>query len=85
MTVGAIVLLPCVNTAIGFAMWEGYSYRYNERPPLTLVMLFVGWTVAMVIPLLFSWLLRGRAAWIAVLWGSMGLCADRFGQPFALL
>jgi hypothetical protein len=25
VTVGAIVLLPCVNTAIGFAIWEGYS------------------------------------------------------------
>jgi uncharacterized membrane protein len=68
VTVGAIVLLPCVGTAIALAMEEGYSYRYSEHPPLTFALLFVGWTIAVAVPFLLSWLQRRRAAWINVLW-----------------
>jgi uncharacterized membrane protein len=35
----------------------------------------VGWTVAVAAPLLLSWLLRGRAAWINVLWAAHPLLA----------
>ncbi len=65
---GGIVVLPCVGVAIALAMDESNYYRYNERAPLTVTMLLVGSTVAVGAPLLLSWLLRGRAIWINMLW-----------------
>jgi MFS family permease len=66
--VGAIALLPCIGVAIGLGIEEGYSHPPDGRTSLTFAMLLLGWTVAVGMPVLLSWLLRGRAAWINVLW-----------------
>ena len=68
--IGGIALLPCVWIAIIFATEEPYSFRYPEHSRLPLATLLIGWTVALAAPLLLSWLLRGRAAWINFLWAA---------------
>lgn len=68
--IGGIALLPCVGIAIAIATEEAYSYDYRGRPPVPFATLLIGWTVALVAPLVFSWLLRGRAVWINFLWAA---------------
>jgi len=68
--IGGIALLPCLGTAIGIAIEEGYSFRYDERSPLGSAPLLIGWSVALVGPLVLAWFLRGRAAWMNVLWAA---------------
>jgi hypothetical protein len=67
--IGAIALLPCVGMAVAIAIEEGYSLG-RERSPLSFAALLVGWAVALGGPLVLAWLLRGRAAWINVLWAA---------------
>jgi uncharacterized membrane protein len=66
--IGGIALLPCVGSAIGIAMEGGNSFPYNRNPPLSFAMRLVGWVVALAGPLVLAWFLRGRAAWVNVLW-----------------
>lgn len=66
--IGGIALLPCVGIAIGMALEEGYSYRYNDRSPLAATQLLIGWTIAIAGPLALAWFLRSRSAWVNVLW-----------------
>jgi Predicted membrane protein (DUF2157) len=66
--IGGIALLPCLGTAIGMAIGEGYSFRYDEQSPLGSTPFLIGWSVAVIGPLVLAWFLRGRAAWINVLW-----------------
>ena len=66
--IGGIALLPCVGTAIGIAIEEGYSFRYDEHSPLGSAPLLIGWSVAVIGPLVLAWLLRGRSAWMNLLW-----------------
>jgi uncharacterized membrane protein len=68
--IGAIGLLPSVGTAIGSASVDkpGFSYDYNHFPPLPGATLLVCWAVALLAPLALAWLLRGRAAWMNLLW-----------------
>ena len=68
--IGGIALLPCVGIAVVLASEEGNSYQSSERSPLSFATWLVGWVVALAGPLVFAWLLRGRAAWINVLWGA---------------
>jgi uncharacterized membrane protein len=66
--IGGIALLPCVGAAVAIAMDEGNSYPYGNRSGLSVAILLIGWTVALAAPLVLAWLLRGRAAWINILW-----------------
>jgi uncharacterized membrane protein len=66
--IGGIALLPCVGIAIGMALEEGYSYRYDDRSPLAATQLLIGWTIAIAGPLALAWFLRGRSASVNVLW-----------------
>jgi uncharacterized membrane protein len=68
--IGGIALLPCVGTAIGIAIEEGYSFRYDERSPLGPAPLLIGWSVAVIVPLVLAWFLRGQSAWMNVLWAA---------------
>jgi hypothetical protein len=60
--IGGIALLPCVGSGIGIAMAEG------EGSSLSVAIRFTGWTVALVGPLAVALILRGRAAWMNLLW-----------------
>jgi Predicted membrane protein (DUF2157) len=68
--IGGLALLPSVGTAIAIAMapQESYSWRFNQVTPLSFGTSLLGWTVALVGPLVLAWVLRGRAAWINLLW-----------------
>jgi hypothetical protein len=68
--IGNIALLPCLGTAIGMAIEEGYSFRYDEHSPLASTPFLIGWSVAVAGPLVLAWFLRGRAAWTNVLWAA---------------
>jgi uncharacterized membrane protein len=67
--IGGIALLPCVGMAIALAPAEGFSYRYNNSA-LSLPIFLLGWTIAVAGPLVLAWLLRGRAAWMNILWAA---------------
>jgi uncharacterized membrane protein len=66
--IGGIALLPCAGIGIGLAMAEGADSVWSPESRLTFAPLAVAWTIAIVAPLLVAWFLRGRAAWINVLW-----------------
>jgi MFS family permease len=66
--IGSVALLPCVGAAIALGTDEPFSSHYSEHSRLPFDTLLIGWTVALAAPLLLSWLLRGRAAWINFLW-----------------
>jgi uncharacterized membrane protein len=68
--IGGIALLPCAGTAIGMAIEEGYSFRYDELSPLGFAPLLIGWSVAVIVPLALAWFLRRRSAWMNVLWAA---------------
>lgn len=55
--------MPCVGTAIVMvADYHNYGARVSEG------MQVLGWCVAVGGPLLLAWLLRGRAAWMNLIW-----------------
>lgn len=60
---GGLALLPCVGTAI--VMVASY---YNYGTPVSTEMGTLGWCVAVGGPLLLAWVLRGRAAWMNLIW-----------------
>ncbi|MGD0842062.1 MAG: DUF2157 domain-containing protein [Candidatus Acidiferrales bacterium] len=66
--IGGFAVLPCVAIAIAIAIQEGYPYRAQWESHLSVGIQLMGWTVALVGPLLLAWILRGRAAWINLLW-----------------
>ena len=66
--IGGLALLPCAGIAIAMATEGSYSYRYRERSALPFAIWLVCWLVALLGPLLLAMLLRGRAAWINLLW-----------------
>ena len=69
--IGGIAVVPCVATAIvGAIEDERASWWYPGRSFLPLATSLIGWTVALVGPLVIAWLLRGRAAWINLLWAA---------------
>lgn len=67
--IGGLALLPCAGIAIGMATEESYSYRFLQYD-LPLATWLVIWGVALAGPLLLALLLRGRAAWINLLWAA---------------
>jgi uncharacterized membrane protein len=66
--IGGVALLPCAGVAIGLAMADRADSWWNPTSRVGYAPLAVAWTVAIVAPLLLAWLLRGRAAWINVVW-----------------
>ncbi len=71
VVIGSIALLPCVATALVLAMEDRSLWpRSHGSPSLPFVTLLVGWAVALAAPLLLSWFLRGRSAWINLLWAA---------------
>jgi len=66
--IGGLALLPCAGIAIAIATEESFSYRYRELHGLSVATWLVIWSVALAGPLLLALLLRGRAAWVNLLW-----------------
>jgi len=66
--IGGIVLLPCVGIAIAMAVDEGNTYRWQWESPLPGGTRLAGWAIALAGPLILAWILRGRAAWINLVW-----------------
>lgn len=67
---GGLALLPCVAIAVEIAMDGGYSYTNRFLYSLSLPTVLIGWTVAVGGPLLLALVLRGRAAWVNVVWAA---------------
>ena len=63
--IGGLAVIPAVVTAIGMADTEK-MWIIPSRP----LMSIAAWTVAVVAPLAFAWWLRGREAWINLLWAA---------------
>ena len=68
--IGGLALVPCVGTAVAIAVAEDYTFRYNNRSPLPTATLLLGWVVALLAPLLLAFWMRGRAAWVNLLWAA---------------
>jgi uncharacterized membrane protein len=68
--VGGLALFPCAATAIALALESGLPFRSAEESHVGPSVLALGWAVAILGPLLLSWFLRGRAAWINLLWAA---------------
>jgi uncharacterized membrane protein len=66
--IGGIAILPCVAIAVALAIDEGNAYRWQSEGPLSVGIRLAGWTVVLAGPLVLAWILRGRAAWINLLW-----------------
>ena len=68
--IGGLALLPCAGAAIAIAQDESYAYGYvnTDRTPLATSIFIIGWTVAIGAPLILAWIMRGRAAWINLVW-----------------
>jgi uncharacterized membrane protein len=66
--IGGIGLLPCAGIAVAIAMSEGIRVRDQAEPVLPTSILVAAWTIALGAPLALAWFLRGRAAWINLLW-----------------
>jgi hypothetical protein len=56
--------------AIAFAHLEQNAFLNDRRYPLSFAALSVGWTVALAGPLVLAFVLRGRAAWVNLLWAA---------------
>jgi uncharacterized membrane protein len=65
---GAVALLPCVGIAVVTAMEEGV--RHIDRSSLPTGTLLLGWAVALIAPLLLAVGMRGRGAWVNLLWAA---------------
>ena len=59
--VGGIILIPTVAAI----MTSGRSFYWQK--PLPFFYFLVGWISAVVLPLVFAWLMRRRSAWLNVL------------------
>jgi uncharacterized membrane protein len=71
VVIGSIALLPCISTALVLAIEDRPLWRRShDTPSLPFATFFLGWTVALAAPLLLSWFLRGRSAWINLLWAA---------------
>ncbi len=68
--IGGIALLPCVGTALLIAIQEKVSIQFEQHPTLNVVVLLMGWTIALGAPLILAWRLRGRAVWFNVVWAA---------------
>jgi hypothetical protein len=71
--IGGVALLPCVGIGIAIAMSdaERNSFSgYTGTSALSVPVLFFGWTVALLCPLALALLLRGRTAWVNLLWAA---------------
>ncbi|HEY4711011.1 MAG TPA: DUF2157 domain-containing protein [Candidatus Acidoferrales bacterium] len=66
--IGGMALLPCVGTAIAMAFADRYTFLQDQQPPVGTGLLVVCWVVALVGPLVLAWFLRGRSAWVNVIW-----------------
>lgn len=63
--VGGIALLPCVIVAIAIAQ-EKHQWLIEQQRTASII----AWIVAVIAPLAFAWVLRGREAWINLLWAA---------------
>lgn len=78
--IGAVALLPL---AIAFRLVLGESGPWNQEAT-SATFRIVGWTIALGLPLLTAWLLRGTAAWltaVGAVWVVAGVLLGR--QPGA--
>jgi uncharacterized membrane protein len=67
--VGGLAVAPCVCIAMAMALSEGESYPWSRgEPALSASTRLVAWTIVLAAPLVLAWLLRGRAAWVNLLW-----------------
>jgi uncharacterized membrane protein len=66
--IGGMALLPCVGAAIAMAFADRYTFLQDQQPPVGTDLLVVCWVVALVGPLVLAWFLRGRSAWVNVVW-----------------
>ncbi|HUJ32268.1 MAG TPA: DUF2157 domain-containing protein [Candidatus Acidoferrum sp.] len=84
--IGGIALLPCVAIAIAIVIDNvPESYVAGQNPPLSSVTLAVGWTVALLAPLVLAWFLRGPAAWMNVVcaaWAYALILAASYSRSF---
>lgn len=62
--IGGIAVLPCVGMTIGIALNEARPFARDNVTPLSFAASLVGWTIALVAPMVLAWVLRGRAAWL---------------------
>lgn len=80
--VGGLAFLPCV----GFILGTTYEYGWH-RPALPLGLAWLGWSLALALPLALAALWRGRTAWInlvAALWAVvLGLTAHTEWEVYA--
>jgi hypothetical protein len=68
--IGGLVLFPCVGTAVAIAIAEDCTFRYDKYSTLPTTTLLLGWAVALLAPLLLAFWMRGRAAWVNLLWAA---------------
>jgi hypothetical protein len=68
--IGSIGLVPCVVWGIVASIEGGWHIAGVEPVRLAISIQVAGWVVACGVPLLLAWFLRGRAAWINVLWAA---------------
>ena len=71
IAIGSIALLPAVVVAIMDAHSNQFSYYLGAGPSIPVGLITVAWSTALLLPLAFAFLTRGRAAWIncvAALW-----------------
>jgi uncharacterized membrane protein len=66
--IGGLSLLPCAAIAIFSAQYQSNWFRSENKTPLATSILIIGWTVAILGPLILAWILRGPAVWVNVLW-----------------
>jgi len=66
--IGGIALLPCVGTAIAMAFSDRYAFFPVQQPPVAISALVICWVVVVAGPLVLAWFLRGRSAWVNVVW-----------------
>jgi uncharacterized membrane protein len=67
--IGGLALIPCAITALVLSTEEPYGFR--NSPSLPALTLFLIWVIALFAPLIFAWLVRGKAVWmnlLAVAW-----------------
>jgi uncharacterized membrane protein len=66
--IGGTALLPCAGTAIAMAFSDRYTFLQNQQPPVAIPALVICWVVVVAGPLVLAWILRGRSAWVNVVW-----------------
>jgi uncharacterized membrane protein len=66
--IGGIALLPCAGTAIAMAYADRSTFPLDQQPPVATSLLVVCWVVVVAGPLVLAWFLRGRSAWVNVVW-----------------